>query len=117
MYQNKKGANSKSKPQSKKRITGERFTLDKDTKRQSFEQQFKRLDFAFSTGVYTMKAVSMKTGIDRANICRFVSKFKKEKRIFLVKFGICPITKAVGVGFYTTNYQLYLSLKTLINGK
>lgn len=117
MNPNKKGANSKSKPQSKKRITGESFTLVKGTKRQSFEQQFKKLDFAFSTGVFTMKAVSVRTAIDRANICRFVSKYRKENRIYLVKFGICPITKAVGVGFYTTNYQLYLSLKTLINGK
>lgn len=113
MNPNKKGANSTSKPQSKKRITGESFTLIKGTKRQSFEQQFRRLDFAFSTGVFTMKAVSVRTGIDRANICRFVSKYRKENRIYLVKFGICPITKAVGVGFYTTNYQLYLSLKAL----
>lgn len=117
MNPNKKGANSKSKPQSKKRITGESFTLDKDTKRHSFEQQFKRLDFAFSNGIFTMKAVSVRTGIDRANICRFVANYRKENRIYLVKFGICPITKAFRVGFYTTNYELYLSLKTLMHGK
>lgn len=116
MNPNKKGAHSKSKPQSKKRITGESLTLSKDTKNQLFERQFRQLDFAFSTGIFTMKAVSVRTEIDRANICRFVAKCRKQNRIYLVKFGICPITKAVGVGFYTTNYQLYLSLKTLIHG-
>ncbi len=59
-----------------------------------------------------MKQVSVKTDIDRANCCRFVSKMKRSNSIYLVRKGICPITKDIA-GFYTTNYDLYLTYKGL----
>jgi RNA:NAD 2'-phosphotransferase (TPT1/KptA family) len=73
------------------------------------EQQFKKW---FNRGIFTMKQVSVKTDIDRANVCRFISKMKRSNSIYLVRRGICPITKDVA-GFYTTNYNLYLTNKGL----
>ncbi len=73
------------------------------------EQQFKKW---FNRGIFTMKQVSVKTEIDRANVSRFISKMKRSNSIYLVRKGICPITKDVA-GFYTTNYNLYLTNKGL----
>jgi RNA:NAD 2'-phosphotransferase (TPT1/KptA family) len=73
------------------------------------EQQFQKW---FNRGIFTMKQVSVKTDIDRANVCRFISKMKRSNSIYLVRRGICPITKDVA-GFYTTNYNLYLTHKGL----
>ncbi len=73
------------------------------------EQQFQKW---FNRGIFTMKQVSVKTEIDRANVCRFISKMKRSNSIYLVRRGICPITKDVA-GFYTTNYNLYLTNKGL----
>ena len=83
----------------------------------SLETQFKIFDRQFFKGIYTMKQVSVKTGFDRANICRFVDKKRDLKSIYLVRKGICPITKRPAVGFYTTYYDLYLQFKTSHNGK
>ncbi|MDR2083715.1 MAG: hypothetical protein LBP67_01805 [Bacteroidales bacterium] len=46
--------------------------------------------------------VAQETGIYRANICRYVREFKKNDRLFLVRKGICPISKH-RAGFYTSN--------------
>lgn len=73
------------------------------------EQQFQKW---FNRGIFTMKQVSIKTDVDRANICRFVGKMKRRNNIYLVRKGICPITKDIA-GFYTTNYNLYLTNKGL----
>ena len=73
------------------------------------EQQFQKW---FNRGIFTMKQVSIKTDVDRANICRFVGKMKRSNSIYLVRRGICPITKDIA-GFYTTNYNLYLTNKGL----
>ena len=73
------------------------------------EQQFKKW---FNRGIFTMKQVSVKTEIDRANVCRFVGKMKRSNSVYLVRKGICPITKDIA-GFYTTNYNLYLTNKGL----
>lgn len=73
------------------------------------EQQFKKY---FNRGVFTMKQVSEKTKIDRANVCRYVGKMKRRNSIYLVRKGVCPITKDIA-GFYTTNYDLYLTHKGL----
>jgi RNA:NAD 2'-phosphotransferase (TPT1/KptA family) len=73
------------------------------------EQQFKKW---FNRGIFTMKQVSVKTEIDRANVCRFISKMKRSNSVYLVRKGICPITKDIA-GFYTTNYNLYLTNKGL----
>jgi hypothetical protein len=77
--------------------------------RGSQEQEFKKW---FERGIFTMKQVSVKTNIDRANVCRFIGRMKRSNSIYLVRKGICPITKDIA-GFYTTNYNLYLTNKGL----
>ena len=109
MKENKKGSNAMHTP-SQNRITGERSTNQR-YKNESWKRQFRKLDFEFSKGAFTMKTVSVKLDIDRANICRYVALRKKQNRIFLVKHDKCPITKSKGVGFYTTNYDLYYQFK------
>jgi hypothetical protein len=113
MRENKKGSNYKSNPQLKKRITGESSTSSQRYKNIRFDAQFRILDNQFSKGAYTMLQVSLITGIERANICRYVDKRRKANSIFLVRFGVCPITKHPRVGFYTTDYNLYLTQKRL----
>lgn len=104
-------------PQSNYRSTGESPTTKQIYKNQSWNEQFYKLDIEFKKGAFTMKTVSVKTGIDRANICRYIAKRRKQNKIYLVKYGICPITKTGGVGFYTTNVELNNSLNTAKHGK
>jgi RNA:NAD 2'-phosphotransferase (TPT1/KptA family) len=73
------------------------------------EKQFRKW---FERGIFTMKQVSVKTDIDRANVCRFIAKMRRYNNVYLVRKGICPITKDIA-GFYTTNYDLYLAYKGL----
>jgi len=51
----------------------------------------------------TMLEVSVETGILRANICRYMSRWKKQDKIILDHFGLCPISK-YRAGFYQTIY-------------
>jgi hypothetical protein len=74
------------------------------------EQQFLKW---FNRGIFTMKQVAVKTDIDRSHVCYFIGKLKKTNSVYLVRTGICPITKNARVGFYTTNYNLYLTHKGL----
>lgn len=67
-----------------------------------FQGQIKRTLTAFSSHPKTMLMVSTETGILRANICRYVAKWRQSNSIELVKTGICPISKH-RAGFYTTN--------------
>ena len=71
-----------------------------------FQGQTKRVFTAFLRHPKTMLAVSIETGILRANICRYVAEWGKENRICIVRKGICPISKH-RAGFYTTNPDLF----------
>jgi hypothetical protein len=71
-----------------------------------FQAQMKRVFVAFYKQPKTMLAVSIETGILRANICRYVAKWRKENRICIVRKGICPISKH-RAGLYTTNPDLF----------
>lgn len=98
--------------------TGKSFRTIQRYKKKSFEEQFKRLDFLFNKGIYTMKQASVILDIDRSNICRYVGKRKKNSSIYFVRFGICPITKTSGVGFYTINKDIFNNtLNSINNGK
>jgi len=55
----------------------------------------------------TMFEVSKETDISRANICRYIAKWKRENKIAVVFFGICPISKHNKVQFLTTDPNLY----------
>lgn len=69
------------------------------SKYKHFELQRKTVLKAFSKYPKTMLQVSNETGIYRANICRYISGFKKRNTIKLIRFGLCPISKH-RAGFY-----------------
>ena len=74
-----------------------------------FQAQMQRVFTAFLRHPKTMLAVSVETGILRANICRYVAELEKENRICIARKGICPISKH-RAGFYTTNPDLFKSI-------
>ena len=75
-----------------------------------FQGQMQRVFTAFLRHPKTMLAVSIETGILRANICRYVAEWEKENRICIVRKGIRPISKH-RAGFYTTNPDLFPIVK------
>ena len=72
-----------------------------------FEAQMKRVFTAFSKQPKTMLMVEIETGIMRPNICRYVSKWKKQDCIGIVRLCTCPISKRGGVQQLTTNPELF----------
>lgn len=70
-----------------------------------FTGQMKRVYKSFSERPKTMLQVAIETNILRANLCRYIAKWKKQNKIELVKFGICPITKH-RAGFYCTGEEV-----------
>ena len=79
-------------------------------KRQGKNKEFKTqlqivFDF-FYKKPSTMLMVSVQTGIMRANICWYIHSLLNQNKIFLIKKGICPVSKYSKVGFYTTNPKL-----------
>lgn len=57
----------------------------------------------------TMLQVSVKTGILRANICRYIRTLRKRKKVAVTKISKCPITKHKAQ-FFTTNKALFPSM-------
>ena len=55
----------------------------------------------------TMYEVALITGIERANVCRYVAELRKSNSIAVVRLGICPITRHDRVQFLTTNPALF----------
>ena len=55
----------------------------------------------------TMYEVALTTGIERANVCRYVAELRKNNNIAVVRLGICPITRHDRVQFLTTNPALF----------
>jgi hypothetical protein len=72
---------------------------NKDTKLYQLQQT----QLAFFSQPKTMMQVAKQVGVDRANTCRYVATMRKVGAIWLVRKGICPVTRWPGVGFYTTN--------------
>ena len=77
----------------------------KQDKYNDFTGQTKRVYKSFSERPKTMLQVATETNILRANLCRYIAKWKKQNSIELVKFGICPITKH-RAGFYYTGKEV-----------
>ena len=65
--------------------------------------QTQQVSKAFFEKPKTTLQVAIETGIYRANITRYVGKWKKADKIAVVKIGVCPITKEKGVQYLTTN--------------
>ncbi len=64
--------------------------------------QYQTTAAAFYSHPKTMLQVAAETGIRRANICRYVTTLRKYDNIYLIRKGVCPISKC-RAGFYTTN--------------
>jgi hypothetical protein len=76
-------------------------------KDKNFQGQMKRVFAALYRQPKTMLMVSVETGILRANICRYVAKWRKQNSIKIVRKGICPISKSNSVQFLTTNPEFF----------
>jgi hypothetical protein len=61
---------------------------------------------AFEKGSFTMLEIDRITGIERANICRYVKILKSSKEIVKVKQVRCPITRHWAFQ-YTTDKKLF----------
>lgn len=70
----------------------------------AYQSQLKRTHDAFKTPK-TMLEVAHETGIERANICRYVRTMRMRCVIFVYKVGKCPITKHKAC-FLTTDKSL-----------
>ena len=82
------------------------ISLNGQHKDSNYLAQTQRVNKAFFEKPKTMLQVSFETGIDRANICRYVAQWKKNNKIEVVKIGVCPITQCKAQ-FLTSNPELY----------
>lgn len=78
-------------------------TLEAPHEDKLFKGQLQQVFLAFYKQPKTMLTVSVETGILRANICRYVGKWRKTKSIATINKGICPISKSSGVQFLSTD--------------
>ena len=70
----------------------------------SYKSQYDKVLSAFSTPK-TMLMVARETGIERANICRYVQRAVEIGVLFFVAYNLCAITLHVA-GYYTTDKSL-----------
>jgi hypothetical protein len=71
-----------------------------------FIDQFNNVYKGFFEQPQSMKMLSIKLNIDRANICWFCRDLRINNKIAVAKKGVCKITKRV-VNYYTTNPELF----------
>lgn len=71
-----------------------------------FQNQFNTTFEGFFKQPLTMKELSVKVGIDRANICRYCRVMRKAGTIAIVKKNYCSVTKHLA-NKYTTNPALF----------
>jgi hypothetical protein len=78
----------------------------KQGKYKNLKDQFSKVYKGFFEQPQSMKMLSEKLKIDRANICWFCRDLRKSNKIDIAKKGVCKISKRV-VNFYTTNPDLF----------
>ena len=71
-----------------------------------FVSQYKTVYQSFKERPKTMLQVSIKTGILRANICRYIAEMEEHGYIQVIKKGCCPYTHFIA-GFYSTDEALF----------
>ncbi len=59
---------------------------------EKYSGQSRKVLQAFEGSPKTMLEVARLTGIERANVCRYVSQYKDHDHIELVKYGICSVS-------------------------
>lgn len=77
----------------------------KQRKDNKIKDQLKEVYKGFFNEPQSMKMLSIKLNIDRANICWFCREFRKNNQLAIFKKGLCKITKRY-VNHYTTNPEL-----------
>ena len=80
----------------------------------NFIEQEKRIFQELHKTPSTMKEVSVRTNIDRANICRYISHFRKRNAVCKTKRVVCSITKR-WVWQLSTNPELFGNTGTQTN--
>jgi DNA-binding transcriptional regulator LsrR (DeoR family) len=78
----------------------------KQDKSSNKNSQFAQTFEGFFNQPLTMMELSVITGIDRANICRYCAVLRAAGSIAIYKKGYCSITKHLA-NQYTTNPQLF----------
>jgi hypothetical protein len=81
-------------------------SLDLQGKDKQIKDQLNKVFEGFFKEPQSMKMLSVKLNIDRANLCWYCREFRKNNKIGIVKKGICAITKQ-RVNYYTTNPELF----------
>lgn len=81
-------------------------SLNLQSKDKHYQNQFKETFKGFFKQPQTMKELSVSTGIDRANICRYCRTMRKAGSIMVFKKVYCSITKHLA-NRYTTNPELF----------
>ncbi len=81
-------------------------SLTVQSKDTHFQTQFKETFEGFFKQPQTMKELSVLTGIDRANLCRYCRIMRKSGTIAVFKKAYCSITKHLA-NQYTTNPELF----------
>lgn len=72
------------------------------------EAQFRRVRTSFMERPKTMMEVEVQTGVMRSNITRYVATMRRRLQIQIHHYGICPVTRASGVQFLTTDENLFI---------
>jgi hypothetical protein len=78
----------------------------KQGKDKGLKDQLSKVYKGFFEQPQSMKMLSIRLKIDRANICWFCRDLRKSNKIDIAKKGVCKITNRV-VNFYTTNPDLF----------
>ena len=81
-------------------------SLNLQYKDKQFQNQFKVTFEGFYNHPQTMKELSVNTGIDRANVCRYCRTMRIANCIAVCKKVYCTITKRL-VNQYTTNPEMF----------
>jgi hypothetical protein len=81
-------------------------------KDKSLKDQFSKVYKGFYEQPQSMKMLSMKLNIDRANICWFCRALRANDNLDIAKKGFCEITNRV-VNYYTTNPDLFVKSNQL----
>ncbi|AQS93881.1 hypothetical protein BXQ17_07335 [Polaribacter sp. BM10] len=84
----------------------------KQGKDKDLKDQFSKVYKGFFEQPQSMKMLSDKLNIDRANICWFCRELRQNNKIEIAKKGVCKISKRV-VNFYTTNPDLFFKSNQL----
>lgn len=81
-------------------------SLQLHSKDKHFQNQFRTVFNGFYRQPLTMMELSILTGIDRANICRYCREMRIAGKIAVVKKAVCSITKH-WANKYTTNPEMF----------